>query len=41
MLAITGKPDGYMAFKFRVIAALPFNQDFEIEFSDEELTENA
>lgn len=32
MLKLTGKSDGYQDFKFKVIAAIPQNQDFEIEF---------
>jgi hypothetical protein len=32
MLKITGKPNGYMDFKFNIIAALPFGKDFDIEF---------
>lgn len=33
-LYLTGKPDGYQDFKFRVIAALPMGEDFEIELDD-------
>lgn len=32
MLKLTGKPDGYQDFKFKVIAAIPQGEDFEIEF---------
>lgn len=32
VLKITGKQDGYQDFKFKTIAALPQNQDFEITF---------
>jgi hypothetical protein len=31
ILALTGKPDGYQEFKFRVIAGIP-QGDFDIEF---------
>ena len=37
MLAITGKPDGYQDFKFKVIAGLPQGEDFEILFDDDDL----
>jgi hypothetical protein len=37
MLKITGKPDGYQNFKFRIIAGLPQNTDFEIQFDGEDL----
>jgi len=37
MLKLTSKPDGYQSFKFRVIGRLPFNEDFNIEFDEEEL----
>jgi len=32
MLKLTGKPDGYQHFKSKVIAALPQNKDFKIDF---------
>jgi hypothetical protein len=35
MLKLTGKQDGFQDFKFKVIAALPQNQDFNIEFEYE------
>lgn len=37
MLAITGKPNGYQDFKFRVIASLPQGENFEILFDDNDL----
>lgn len=37
MLKLTGKADGYQDFKFRIIATLPINQDFNIEFDDSDL----
>jgi hypothetical protein len=37
MLKLTGKPNGYQNFKFRIIAGLPQNTDFEIQFDDEDL----
>lgn len=36
MYKLTGRTDGYHDFKSRVIAALPFGQDFNVEF---EITE--
>jgi hypothetical protein len=32
VLAITGKPNGYQQFKWTVIAAIPQNKDFRINF---------
>lgn len=32
MLKLTGKADGYQYFKFKFIAGLPQNKDFEVEF---------
>ena len=32
MLKLTGKANGYQDFKFRVIAAIPMDEDFEITF---------
>jgi hypothetical protein len=37
MLELTGKADGYQNFKFRFIAGLPQEQNFEVEFDDSEL----
>jgi len=32
ILKLTGKPDGYQDFKWKVISKLPMGKDFEIEF---------
>jgi len=37
MLKLTGKSDGYQNFKFKCVANLPQNTDFNIEFDDNEL----
>jgi hypothetical protein len=33
LLAVTGNPGHYQEFKWRIIAALPIDEDFDIEFS--------
>jgi len=37
ILELTGKSDGYQHFKFKIIAGLPQEKDFEVEFNDNDL----
>lgn len=37
VLEVTGSPNGYQEFKWQHIANIPIDQDFEIEFDDNDI----